>query len=90
MAKYISIPTTTASIPSVTFNTEVLNTIGYITSTTFGVYAHGKLYTFTTSTGGAQGAVIAVNKAVLSTSGPKLVQVVLPSGVTIANPPVVS
>lgn len=90
MAKYISIPTTTASIPSVTFNTDVINTVGYLTTTTFGIYAHGKLYTFTTSAAGAAGAVVAVNSAILNPSGPKLVQVVLPTGITIANPPAVS
>lgn len=90
MAQYISIPTTTASIPSVTFNTDALNTVGYITATTFGIYAHGKLYTFTTSAAGAADTVTAVNRAILTPSGPKLVQVVLPAGVTIANPPAVS
>jgi len=90
MAKYISIPTSTASIPSVTFNTEILNTVAYLTTTTFGIYAHGKLYTFTTSAAGAAGSVVAINNAILNPSGPKLIQVVLPSGVTIANPPVVS
>jgi len=90
MAKYISIPTTTASIPSVTFNTDLINTVGYLTTTTFGIYAHGKLYTFTTSAAGAADTVVAVNKAILNPSGPKLIQVVLPTGVTIANPPAVS
>jgi hypothetical protein len=90
MAQYISIPTTTASIPSVTFNTDLINTVGYITTTTFGIYAHGRLYTFTTSAAGAAGAVVAVNKAILNLSGPKQVQVVLPTGVTIANPPAVT
>jgi hypothetical protein len=90
MAKYISIPISTASISSVTFNAEILNTVAYLTTTTFGIYNHGKLYTFTTSAAGAAGAVVAINNAILNPSGPKLIQVVLPSGVTIANPPVVS
>lgn len=90
MAKYISIPTSNASIPSVTFNTDFINTVAYITATTFGIYAHGKLYTFTTSAAGAAGSIVAINKAILSPVGPMANQAVLPPGVTIANPPAVT
>lgn len=90
MAKYISIPTSNASIPSVTFNTNLINTVAYLTTTTFGIYSQGKLYTFTTSADGAASSVVDVNKAILSASGPIVNQVVLQPGVTIANPPAVS
>lgn len=90
MAKYISIPTTSAGIPSVTFNTDLINTVAYITTTTFGIYAHGRLYTFTTSAGGAADTVVAVNKAIVSPVGPLVNQPVMPPGVTIANPPAVT
>jgi hypothetical protein len=90
MARYISIPTTNASIPSVTFDTDLINTVVYITTTTFGIHAHGRLYTFTTSADGAASTIVNINKAMLSPVGPIVNSAVLPPGVTIANPPVVT
>ena len=90
MAKYISIPTSTASIPSITFNTDLITSVVYTAPTTFVIWCFGKSYTFTTTTGGAQGTITSINNAILSVSGPLLTQVVMPSGVTIANPPAVA
>jgi hypothetical protein len=90
MAKYISIPTSTASIPSITFNTDLITSVVYTAATTFVIWAFGKSYTFTTSANGAAGTVAAVNNAILTQAGPLQIQVVMPSGVTIANPPVVA
>lgn len=90
MAKYISIPTSTASIPSITFNTDLITSVVYTAATTFVIWSFGKSYTFTTSASGAQGTVASINNAILNISGPVLVQVVMPSGVTITNPPVVA
>jgi hypothetical protein len=90
MAKYISIPTSVASIPSITFNTDLITSVVYTAATTFVIWAFGKSYTFTTSAAGAQGTVSAINTAILNPAGPQLIQVVMPSGVTIATPPVVA
>lgn len=87
MAKYISIPTSVASIPSVTFNTDLITSIVYTGTTTFVIWAFGKSYTFTTSANGAAGTITAINSAILNQAGPLQVQVVMPAGVTIATPP---
>jgi hypothetical protein len=87
MAKYISIPTSTASIPSFTFNTDLITSVVYTLSNQFVIWAFGRGYTFTTSANGAAGVVAAINKAILNQAGPVQIQVVMPTGVTIANPP---
>jgi hypothetical protein len=85
MAKYISIPTTVADVP---FNTDLITSVVYTGTTTFVIWSYGKSFTFTTSAAGAAGSVEAINKAILGTNGPLLINVVLPSGVTIAAGPV--
>lgn len=90
MAKFIQIPTTVAGSPNILFNTDVISSVAYLTATTFAIYAQAKVFTFTTSAAGAAGTVAAVYKAILAVNGPLLVDVVLPTGVTIAALPVVA
>lgn len=89
MAKFITIPTTVAGAPTVLFNTDNVTYVSYLTATTFVLYSGAKSYTFTTSAAGAAGSVAAINAAILNQAGPVLVNVALPSGVTIAALPVV-
>jgi hypothetical protein len=90
MAKFIQIPTTVAGSPTILFNADVISAVSFLTATTFAVYAQSKVFTFTTSAAGAAGTVAAVIKAVLAQNGPVLVDVVMPTGVTIGALPVVS
>lgn len=90
MAKYISIPTTATNVPSITFNTDLITSVVYATATTFDIWVFGKQYTFTTSSNGAALTVAAINNAILNVAGPQLVQVSMPSGVTIAAVPAVA
>ena len=90
MAKFIQIPTTVAGSPNILFNTDVISAVNYLTATTFAVYAQAKVFTFTTSAAGAAGTVAAIHKAMLAINGPTLVEVVMPTGVTIGALPVVS
>jgi dihydrodipicolinate synthase/N-acetylneuraminate lyase len=84
MAKYISIPTTVAPIA---FNTDLVTGLEYTAATTFKIWCGGKSFSFTTSSNGAKGTIIAINNAIISTSGPLMTNVVLPTGVTIAAGP---
>lgn len=90
MAKFIQIPTTVAGSPNILYNTDNISSVAYVTATTFAIYAQAKVFTYTTSAAGAAGTVAAIYKAILSNAGPTLVDVVLPTGVTIAALPVVS
>jgi hypothetical protein len=90
MAKFIQIPTTVAGSPNILFNADVISAVSFLTATTFAVYAQSKVFTFTTSAAGAAGTVAAIYKAILAVNGPVLVDVVMPTGVTIAALPVVS
>lgn len=90
MAKYISIPTTVSGVPSISFNTDLITTVVYGTSTTFNIWAFGKNYQFQTSANGAAGTVAAINNAILNQAGPVQVQVVMPAGVTISVIPSVT
>lgn len=90
MAKFIQIPTTVSGSPVILFNADNIDAVSYLTATTFAIYAGAKSYTFTTSSAGAAGTVAAVNKAILAVNGPLLVDVVMPTGVTIGALPVVA
>jgi len=90
MAKFITIPTTVAGAPTVLFNTDNITYVSYLTATTFVIYSGAKSYTFTTSAAGASGSVGVITSAILNQAGPVLINVVLPSGVTIAALPTVA
>ena len=90
MAQFITIPTTVAGAPTVIFNTNNITYVSYLTATTFVIYSGAKSYTFTTSAAGASGAVSVINAAIINPGGPTLINVVLPTGVTIAALPVVA
>ncbi len=90
MAKFITIPTTVAGAPTVLFNTDNIAYVSFLTATTFVINSLNKTYTFTTSAAGATGAVATINTAILNTAGPTLINVALPSGVTIAALPVIA
>lgn len=90
MAKFIQIPTTVAGSPFILFNTDNITAVSYLTATTFAVYGVEKTYTFTTSAAGAAGTVVAVNNAILNPSGPIVVPVKMPDGVTIGALPTVA
>lgn len=90
MAKFISIPTTVASAQPLLFNVDNIALVSFLTTATFAIYSGAKSYTFTTSAGGASGTVAAINAAVVAISGPILVNVTLPTGVTIAALPVIA
>lgn len=90
MAKFIQIPTTVAGSPVILFNVDNISAVNYLTATTFAVYAQSKSFTFTTSAAGAAGTVAAIYKAILAVNGPTLVDVVMPTGVTIGALPVVA
>jgi hypothetical protein len=90
MAKFIQIPTTVAGSPNILFNTDNISSVSFLTATTFAIYAGSTSFTFTTSAAGAAGTVSAVYKAILATNGPTLVDVVMPTGVTIGALPVVA
>lgn len=90
MAKFIQVPTTVAGSPFILFNTDNITGVSYLTATTFAIYGAPKVFTFTTSAAGAAGTVAAVNNAILNPSGPTVVPVKMPDGVTIGALPVVS
>lgn len=90
MAQFITIPTTVAGAPTVLFNTNNITYVSYLTAATFAIYSGAKSYTFTTSAAGAQGAVSVINAAIINPGGPTLINIVLPTGVTIAALPVVA
>ena len=90
MAKFITIPTTVSGAPVVLFNIENLTYVSFLTTATFLVNSNTKAYTFTTSAGGASGAVAVIQAAILSPSGPIVNAVVLPAGVTIAALPAIA
>jgi len=90
MAQFITIPTTVAGAPTVLFHVVNLTYVGFLTATTFVINSNTKSYTFTTSAAGAQGAVAAIQTAILNPSGPTLVNVVLPNGVTIGALPTIA
>lgn len=90
MAKYISIPTTATNVPSITLNTDLITSVVYTAATTFDIWVFKNKYTFTTSSNGAALTVAAINNAILNAAGPQLVQVSMPSGVTIAAVPTVA
>lgn len=90
MAKFITIPNTVAGAQPSFFNADNILAVSYLTATTFAIYCGPKSFTFTTSAAGASSTVAAVNAAILNPSGPALVNVVMPAGVTIAALPVVA
>lgn len=90
MAKFIQVPTTVSGSPVILFNTDTISAVSYLTATTFAIYAANVRYVFTTSAAGAAGTVVAVNNAILNPSGPTVVPVKMPDGVTIGALPVVA
>jgi hypothetical protein len=90
MARFITIPTTVTGAPTVLFNTDNLTYVSYLTATTFVINSQSKSYTFTTSAAGASGAVAAITAAILNPGGPTLINVVLPTGTTIAALPTIA
>ena len=90
MAKFITIPTTVAGSPKIIFNTDTVNSVSYLTTTTFAVYTNKSIFTFTTSAAGAASTVTLINSAITNIAGPTLINVTLATGVTIAALPVVS
>lgn len=90
MNKFISIATTVAGAQPILFNVANILSVNYLTATTFAIYSGSKSFTFTTSAAGASSTVAAVNNAILGTSGPSLIPVAIPAGVTIAALPVVA
>jgi hypothetical protein len=90
MLKFITIPTTVSGAPTLLFNVANLTYVSYLTATTFVINSNTKSYTFTTSAAGAAGAVATIQAAILNPSGPTLVNVVLPTGVTIGALPVIA
>lgn len=89
MAQFITIPNTVAGAQPSFFNVDNILAVSYLTATTFAVYAGSKSFTFTTSAAGASSTVAAVNAAILNPVG-VVVDVVMPTGVTIAALPVVA
>ena len=90
MFKFITIPTTVSGAPTLLFNVANLTYVGYLTATTFVVNSNTKSYTFTTSAAGAAGAVAVIQAAILNPAGPSLINVVLPTGTTIAALPTIA
>jgi hypothetical protein len=90
MAKFITIPNTVAGAQPSFFNTDNILAVSYLTATTFAIYSGPRSYTFTTSAAGASSTVAVIQNAILSQTGPLLVNVVMPAGVTIAALPVVA
>lgn len=90
MAKFITIPNTVAGAQPSFFNVDNILAVSYLTATTFAIYSGPKSYTFTTSAAGASSTVAAVNAAILNQAGPVVIDVVMPTGVTIAALPVVA
>jgi len=93
MIKFISIPNTLSATAPFLFNVANITGVVYATTTTFLVYADGKTFTFTVTGGTAAltaATVNAVNKAILATNGPIVVEVAMPTGATIAAVPAVA
>ena len=90
MAKYISIPTADASVPNVILNADTITSVIYNITTRVDVWVSNTRYRFTTSTNGADDLVVALNNAILAQNGPSLVQVVLPTGVTVTGAPAIT
>jgi len=88
MFKFISIATNVADAQPILFNVANITAVSYLSSTTFAIYTGPISYTFTTSTNGASSTVAAVNTAIFA-QGPTLSPVAIPTGVTIANLPII-
>lgn len=88
MFKFISIATNVAGAQPILFNVANITAVSYLSSTTFAIYAGPISYTFTTNAAGASKTVTAVNAAIFA-QGPTLSPVVIPTGVTISNLPVI-
>jgi hypothetical protein len=88
MFKFISIATTASGTQPILFNVADITAVSYLTTTTFAIYTGPISYTFTTSAAGASNTVAAVNAAIFA-QGPLLSPVAIPTGVTIANLPVI-
>lgn len=93
MVKFIAIPNTLSASNPFFFNVANIASVLYLTATTFVIYANGKSYTFTVTGGTATltaQLVNAVTTAILNPAGPTLVNVAIPSGVSIAAGPTVA
>lgn len=88
MFKFISIATNVAGAQPILFNVANITSVSYLSSTTFAIYTGPISYTFTTSADGASSTVAAVNAAIFA-QGPTLSPVAIPTGVTIANLPII-
>ena len=88
MFKFISIATTVSGAQPILFNVANITAVSWLTATTFAIYTGGVSYTFVTSAAGASSTVAAVNAAIFA-QGPTLSPVAIPTGVTIANLPII-
>lgn len=93
MVKFITIPNTLSTTAPFLFNVANILGVVYASATTFVIYADGKSYTFTVSGGTAAltaTLVNNINKAILNPAGPTNVEVVIPTGASIAALPTVA
>lgn len=85
MAKFISIATTVTGTPTLQFNTDIISYVSYVSATSVVIYSGSKAITLTVAGATTTNFHNAVLAAITGTSGPTLIPVVLPSGVTVTN-----
>lgn len=85
MAKFISIATTVTGTPTLQFNTDIIGYVSYVSATSVVIYSGSKAITLTVAGATTTNFYNAVLAAITGTSGPTLIPVVLPSGVTVTT-----
>jgi hypothetical protein len=93
MVKFIYIPNTLSAAAPFLFNVANILGVIYASATTFIIYADGKTYTFTVTSGTAAltaQLVNNINKAILNPAGPTAVTVEIPAGLSLAAAPTVA
>jgi hypothetical protein len=83
MAQFISIATIIAGTPTLQLNVNAITHVAYVSATSVVLYLGTKILTLTVAGATTTNFYNAVLSAIISTSGPILNPVGLPSGVTV-------
>jgi hypothetical protein len=83
MANFISIATTITGTPTLQLNTSAITHVAYVSATSVVLYLGTKTITLTVAGATTTNFYNAILTALVSTNGPILVPVVLPTGVTV-------
>lgn len=83
MAQFISMATTIAGTPTLQLNTNMITHVAYVSATSIVIYAGTKVLTFTVAGATTTNFYNAVLFAIAYPAPSPLVEVVLPTGVTV-------